>query len=75
MGLDQIPSVLGVDSLGFLSIKGIKTIAQKDHCKFCTGCFTGIYPIDVPQEIPVDKFSMKIGETAVPDVDWQQSLP
>lgn len=53
---------LGADSLGYLSVEGVKAIAANDHCDFCTGCFTGEYPIPVPKEMPKDKFERKIGE-------------
>ncbi len=46
--VEEIKNYIGADSLGFLSISGmldaIKSI-QPDH--FCTGCFTGKYPIEV----------------------------
>ena len=51
-----------MDSLGYLSVDGIKRIAEGAHCDFCTGCFTGVYPIEVPEKMPVDKFCYKISE-------------
>ena len=49
-------------SLGYLSIEGVKNIAENAKCNFCTGCFTGEYPIRVPKEMPKDKFERKIDE-------------
>lgn len=60
--VEGICKELGADSLGYLSVDGVKTIAANDHCDFCTGCFTGEYPIPVPKEMPKDKFERKIGE-------------
>lgn len=60
--VEGICKELGADSLGYLSVDGVKAIAANDHCDFCTGCFIGEYPIPVPKEMPKDKFERKIGE-------------
>ena len=60
--VEGICKKLGADSLGYLSVEGVKAIAANDHCDFCVGCFTGEYPIPVPKEMPKDKFERKIGE-------------
>ena len=60
--VEGICNEVGADSLGYLSVDGVKAIAANDHCDFCTGCFTGEYPIPVPKEMPKDKFERKIGE-------------
>jgi amidophosphoribosyltransferase len=60
--VDEIADIIGVDSLGFLGTDSVLKIAEEAHCGFCRGCFTGKYPIDVPDEIPKDKFEMKIEE-------------
>ena len=48
--IEEIKEKLGVDSLGYLSIEHVKEIAKKDGCEYCTGCFTGEYPMEVPKE-------------------------
>lgn len=60
--VEEIAELIGVDSLGFLSTDSVKKIAENAGCGFCTGCFTGNYPIEVPTEIPKDKFEMKFDE-------------
>lgn len=60
--VEEIAQIIGVDSLGFLSTDGVISIAENANCKFCRGCFTGEYPIDVPKEFPKDKFEMKFDE-------------
>ncbi len=62
MSIPEICERIGADSLGYLSVDGVKRIAQEAKCTFCTGCFTGNYPIAVPAEMPKDKFEHKIGE-------------
>lgn len=58
----EIAKIIGVDSLGFLSTENVVKIAENPKCGFCSGCFTGKYPIDVPDEFPKDKFETKFEE-------------
>lgn len=62
MTVDEIAKHIGADSLGYISIDGVKSIASEAKCSFCTGCFDGKYPIEVPNEMPKDKFEFKIGK-------------
>ncbi|ABK14028.1 amidophosphoribosyltransferase [Methanothrix thermoacetophila PT] len=45
-----VETVIDADSLGYVSLEGlIRAIGlPEDH--FCTGCLTGIYPLDIPGE-------------------------
>ena len=58
--VEEIAQIIGVDSLGFLSKENVVKLADGAKCGFCTGCFTGEYPIEVPSEIPKDKFEQKL---------------
>ena len=49
--IEEIAKIIGVDSLGYLSIDGIKKIANGNDCGFCTACFDGIYPTRKPWTI------------------------
>ncbi len=60
MSLDEIRESIHADSLGYLSPENVLKIAPNSKCGFCSGCFTGKYPIDVPDEMPKDKFESKI---------------
>ena len=62
MSVDEIAKEIGADSLGYLSVVKVQKIAEDAKCGFCVGCFNGKYPIDVPKEMPKDKFESKIGE-------------
>ena len=57
----EIAKVIGVDSLGYLSIKATHKIAKDANISFCDGCFTGNYPINVPDQISKNKFDQKLG--------------
>ncbi len=60
MSIEEIAKHIGADSLAYLSIDAVKKIADKASSDFCIGCFTGEYPIEVPKEMPKDKFEQKI---------------
>ena len=57
----EIAEMIGVDSLGFLSVESVKQIAENCHCDFCAGCFTGEYPSAPPKVPQKSKFEHKIG--------------
>ena len=61
--LEEMRDILGVDSLGFLSVEGVKTIAEGCKLGLCTGCFTGQYPVEPPAVTEKSKFENKISET------------
>ena len=48
--MDEIKDIIGADSIGFLSVESLVKIAPNAKCGFCTGCFTGKYPIDVAEQ-------------------------
>ncbi len=46
--LEEIREIIGVDSIGFLSIDACDKLAEHSTCGFCKGCFTGEYPCEIP---------------------------
>lgn len=55
--VEEIREQIGADSLEFLSLENLRKIAEGSNMKdFCEGCFTGKYPIDVPDELYKEKF-------------------
>lgn len=59
--VEEIAKVIGVDSLGYLSIDATHKIAEGANVNFCDGCFTGNYPMPVPEQISKNKFDQKLG--------------
>jgi amidophosphoribosyltransferase len=49
--VDEIKEVIGADSLGYLSVDGLRKSVQAEPGTFCNGCFTGKYPIPVQLEM------------------------
>lgn len=69
MSIDEICKEIGADTLGYLSVDGVRNIAKDANCDFCCGCFTGDYPIEVPKELPKDKFERKINNQYSMNID------
>jgi amidophosphoribosyltransferase len=46
---EQIRKYLGADSLGYISMEGLRLAVNDDEGKFCTSCYTGVYPTDLVQ--------------------------
>jgi amidophosphoribosyltransferase len=46
---EEIRKYLGADSLGYLSLPGLRQAVNDSQGKFCTSCYTGVYPTDLVQ--------------------------
>lgn len=58
--VEEIARVIGVDSLAYLSIEATHKLAEKADISFCDGCFTGVYPVEVPKTQVKNKFESKL---------------
>lgn len=45
--VEEIRTFLGVDSLHFLSLEGLLSVAKHSPEDYCTGCFSGEYRVDI----------------------------
>lgn len=62
MTLEEIRKDLNADSLGYLGLDSVKKIANVEgRCDFCTACFDGNYPVEIPDYI-TDKYSKQINK-------------
>ena len=60
MGVSEIAKTIGADSLGYLSVEDVVKVAVGAKCDFCSGCFTGEYPLPEPESVPKSKFEQRI---------------
>ncbi len=59
--VDEIAKEIDVDSLGYLSVEGVREIAKvNEKSGFCTACFDGEYPTEVPAEPRKNRFETPI---------------
>jgi len=49
--VEEIRKLIGADSLEYLSLEGLLQTPKGSKVGFCTACFNGDYPMDVPNEI------------------------
>ena len=60
---EEICRYLGADSLGYLSLPGLRQAVNDTAGDFCTSCYTGVYPTDLVQlEVREDAAAAKIKE-------------
>ena len=52
--VDEICEYIGADSLAFLSVEGLLKVMPKGG--YCDACFTGRYPVAIPESFGRDKF-------------------
>jgi amidophosphoribosyltransferase len=56
----EIAALVGADSLRYLSIGGLKrAVRQQSGEGFCFACFDGAYPLQVPQQLEMDKLALE----------------
>ena len=60
--VEEIREIIGVDSLGYLSVEAIDKIPDNTKCGMCKGCFTGKYPVQPPEKEAMSRFAKKLSE-------------
>ena len=58
--VDEIAKIIGVDSLGYLSLDHVISLTKMEPDRFCTACFGGGYPTSVPEAGHKNRFEQKI---------------
>ena len=58
--VEEIAGIIGVDSLGYLSVEDVVRLAGDEPGGFCTACFGGGYPTAIPSAGEKDRFENKI---------------
>ena len=62
--VEEIAKQIGVDSLAYLSREGMLIATGEDPNSFCTACFTGDYPIQIPELVKRSKLMLEKVVTA-----------
>ena len=59
--IEEIAQIIGVDSLGYLSVENAKQIAKgMNGANYCTACFDGKYPTEIPKTSAKGRFESPI---------------
>ena len=59
---EEIAAIIGADSLGYLSVDSVHKLARGCSLTFCDGCFTGHYPVPVPEHREKFRFEQKLSQ-------------
>ncbi|PSB56284.1 amidophosphoribosyltransferase, partial [Chamaesiphon polymorphus] len=54
----EIARQIGVDTLEYLSWEGMLAATNQDPKNFCSACFTGDYPVDIPDGVKKSKLML-----------------
>jgi amidophosphoribosyltransferase len=55
---DQIRQIIGADSLGYLSLEGLRRSSEPLKIGICDACFSGEYPVPVENTAAVPQLSL-----------------
>ncbi|MEP6798256.1 MAG: amidophosphoribosyltransferase, partial [Lapillicoccus sp.] len=55
LGVEEIRASIGADSLGYISEEGMIGATGQPASQLCTACFTGTYPIELPEDGRIGK--------------------
>ncbi|GBD11457.1 Amidophosphoribosyltransferase [bacterium HR23] len=55
--VEEIRQVIGADSLGYLSLRGLYRALEMERGRFCDACFSGAYPVEV--QLEMDKLALE----------------
>lgn len=57
--VQEIKEQIGVDSLAYLSWEGMLDETQQGRDRFCSACFTGDYPVTIPEQVQRSKLILE----------------
>lgn len=57
--VEEIAQQIEVDSLAYLSLDGMLKATKEDPNSFCSACFTGDYPIAIPENVKRSKLILE----------------
>ena len=60
LGVDEICTSLGADSLGYISEDGMVSATEQPESELCTACFSGTYPMELPSEDRLGKTLLEL---------------
>jgi amidophosphoribosyltransferase len=70
--VEEIRKFIGVDTLGYLSLEGLRRSVPNGTNDYCTACFSGLYPTVIPSDLK--KSCLEDSETPNTHIIDAQSL-
>jgi len=59
LGVEEIRASIGADSLAYVSLEGLVKASDQPADRLCTACFTGEYPISLPDTDQIGKHMLE----------------
>lgn len=69
LSVDQVRASVGADSLGYISLEGMISATAQEGGRLCTACFTGEYPVPLPDAAHLGKHTLE------QDPPWRRCVP
>ncbi len=61
--LEEICQIIGADSVGYLNVNSLPLLIGQTECSgYCSACFNGEYPTQIPNDTGKDRFERKLSE-------------
>lgn len=57
--VEEIEKRIGVDTLAYLTWEGMLEATQENTSHFCSACFTGDYPVSIPEDVKRSKLILE----------------
>lgn len=68
LSVEEIAAKIGVDSLAYLSWQGMLDVTHQNPEGFCSACFTGNYPVNIPDPFKRSKLKFEASKPAATPV-------
>ena len=62
LDVEEIRRSIGADSLGYVSLDGLISATEVASERLCSACFTGEYPIRIPEDLSEGKMRLEVTE-------------
>jgi amidophosphoribosyltransferase len=62
--VEEIREHIGADSLAYLSVEDMVAATGRSADEYCLACFTGDYPVDIPEAVRRGKMALEPATTA-----------
>src|SRR3954471_9835491 len=67
LAVDDVRASIGADSLGYISLEGMIEATRQPRERLCTACFTGSYPIPLPDAALLGKRALETSPDLLAD--------
>jgi amidophosphoribosyltransferase len=73
--VEEIREQIGVDSLAYLTWDGMLEATEQDKESFCSACFTGDYPVQIPEMVKRSKLMLEKNAPIEQSVLSEKAIP